>query len=165
MMLNGHDPHSDDKPVPTIEARLRTLQVIVAALCTGVIIFGAIVAFAPVASSVTLNVAAQSAILIVVIAITFGGMAVRSALRRSIVRSVQVEVDEDRLFARFQAWTITTAAMFEAAALLGVVVFLLTRDSTALVLAGAVVLLMVGAAFPSRSRWEAFLADALYRRP
>jgi len=150
-------------PTTSIEARLRTLQMLVGALIFGVITFAAIAAFAPIRPGAPLNPTVQTTLMVAMVGIMIAAMAARSLFRSSILRSVDGEVDEGRLFGRFAALTIITAAIFEGAALLGVTLFLLSRDPTDLVIAGAALLLLYSAAYPTRSRWETLLADATYR--
>jgi hypothetical protein len=101
--------------------------------------------------------------MVAIVAIMIAAMAARSLFRSSILRSAADDVDEGRLFGRFTALTLVTAAIFESAAILGVTLFLLSRDPTNLVIAGGALLLLFSAAYPTRSRWETLLADATYR--
>lgn len=151
-------------------ARLRPTQVIIAALCMGVVVFGVVVAFLVwpgqqsgwfVTSQDVFEWTAKGLLFVGIV----GGAFVWGMIRRQArTRAAGLTGDQatDALLPLFQTGIIMRAAMVEGPGLFCIVVALLCHDVWMLAWAGVSVAGLV-AIFPTWATYERFVQDAVRR--
>jgi hypothetical protein len=156
----------------SIDARLRPTQVIIGALCMGIILFGAATAWFVKNGSIpasasddvkrVLPLAAKG---LLFVGITVGWALWRGTRSRAagVASSMNTDRARDALLQPFQVGIIMRAALVEAPGLLCVVTALITRDLWMLAW-GAVAVAGLVAIFPTRGTYERFVQDAVDAR-
>lgn len=148
----------------SIEQRLRTLQIMHAALAAGVVMFATIVLFLqqPAAFSgaplIALRLACAGVLLMAIVL----PMLLRGAAMR-VLGAPDADVSEIKIFPHFFLQSLIRAAIIEGAGLLAAVTLLLSADQLDLIAVGAAMAFLI-VAFPTHGKWLAFADDVRKRR-
>ena len=177
-----HNPAED---LTFIRSRLRTLQIIAAALVCGVLLFAMVVAMiamqqsqsgappgtppgvpaTPPASGSALPVDLLRSIAIGLLisatigALVFNRLAATHTAREFHGTDVTDESTQEAIFGRFFISRIVGLALVESAALLSIVVTLLGGNVANLAIAAVALLVMLLLLFPTAGRWSRFVSD------
>lgn len=152
----------------SIDTRLRPVQVIIGALCLGLVTFGAVVAWlvktgqVPAASGGTFEVLGYVAKGMLFAGVVAGWLFWRSGCTRakSLAAGLSEGDARDSLLGLFQTGLIVRGALVEGPGLFCIVVALLTHDLLMLAWGGVAVAGLV-AIFPTRGTYERFVRDAV----
>ncbi len=155
----------NDHFVPTIESRLRILQMIVGAMIIGLVL-AAVVFALNLPTTPTFGPSLRIVLLIVTSALIAFCIGVRFIVRRNALQQPRTDndVSPQQVFNQFFILILTTAAILEGACLFGLIVFLLSGDQIDLAIAAVPFAIMILLAFPTRGRWQNLLADAKNQR-
>lgn len=148
----------------------RTIRLVVAAMATGVLAFGAMVVFMITGGVITTNPALANILLL-----TLAGLAFVEVVAYTMVRAICLDrarrawngavADEssvDGVLSCFSTLTLIGAAMAEGFGLFGIVIFLLAGAWVAIA-ASALALLVIAIQFPSRARFTSFARNVTGR--
>jgi hypothetical protein len=172
---SGDHSMSAGKPSEQIAAQVQTMQIIVFALCMGVVTFGGFVVFqsggVQPGQSKTLTLAAVSfAVLGGLAGVAIPGFLV-AAQRKKIAEGTWVsgnrqgpvpDTDEGKLLAVYQTKTIIRAAFFEGPAFLALLAYMTEGHPVNLGLAAALLAALLFQ-LPTVGRVEVWIADQLQR--
>lgn len=150
---------------------LTPLRLIIAAMAIGVITFGGIAIFLVHGGAVETDSQLVPVLLPVLGVIGIGAIVaylgfsriMRARLRHASEDASSDEIDTGRCAGAFNTLTIAGGALAEGASFFGIVAYLLTGNGLTLIVPG-LGLLAMAVLFPSRERFQRFVADITQRR-
>jgi hypothetical protein len=168
---------TDDSAQSELQSLVRTMQIIVAALCMGVMTFAGVVVCGVIpAQQANAN---QNVLTLVALAVAVASGVMSVVLRKAVATSNRQKIaagtwtpsnpqqatpstDSGKLLMGFQTQTIIAGALLEGGCFMALVAYMIERQTVSL---GAAAVLLAGLIlhFPTRGRVEAWMDDELRR--